>query len=161
MVEGENRGKILTSWAFPEVVKHERSQGWFIGMGILAGFLVVYGVWTKDFLFALIIVMGAAITLLHHYKEALPVSCTLYELGLEIGHKYWEYRDLKTFWIIYEPPQVKTLYLQWRLPKPIIGIPLHNQNPLKIREMLNKYLTEDLDKEREPLTDGLVRMLKL
>lgn len=162
MPEEQNRGKILASWSFPEVVKHERGQGWFIGMGILAVALVVYAVLAGNFLFALIVVMGAAITMLHHYKQPLEVNCTLYELGLEVGHKFWSYKEIKKFWILYEPPRVKTLYLQWQVAlKTVMRIPLQDQNPLKIRELLGRYLEEDLEKEREPLTEGLARMLKL
>ena len=158
----ENRGKILTKWSFPEVTKHERGQGWFVGMGVLGALLVIYALATQNFLFALIVVMGAAIIMLHHYRESIIVTCTLYELGLELGHKFWSYKDLKKFWIIYEPPHIKKLYLIWQTNlKPVLAVPLGDQNPLKIREFLGRYLEEDLAKEREPLTEGLARMLKL
>jgi hypothetical protein len=40
-------------------------------------------------------------------------------------------------------------------------IPLENQNPLDIRKLLTEYLEEDLDKEDEPISEGLSRWLKL
>ena len=158
----ENRGKVLSQWSFPETVRHARGQAWFITMGIVAALLVIYAIVTMNFLFALIIVLAAAITMLHHYREPIVVACTLYELGVEVGHKFWSYKDLKKFWIIYEPPHVKKLYFIWQTAmKPILSVPLGDQNPLKVRELLGRYLEEDLEKEREPLTEGIARVLKL
>ena len=63
---------------------------------------------------------------------------------------------------IYNPPAVKRLYLNFENGwKPEVSIPLENQNPLYIRNILLQYLREDAEKTEESLYDSLSRQLKL
>ena len=45
--------------------------------------------------------------------------------------------------------------------RPSVTISLENQNPLEIRQILLEYLTEDVDKENESVSDGVSRLMKL
>jgi len=159
---GNDNGEIFFSWEFPEYFKYERSKLWYLGMGILGGILLIYCLFAKNFLFALIVIMVGIIIFLYEAKEPLNVSFSITEDGLELGRNFYPWKDLKNFWIIYEPPKIKTLYFifknAWR---PRLNIPLLDQNPLKIREKLLEYLDEDLEKEEEPISDSFGRFLKL
>jgi len=79
-----------------------------------------------------------------------------------VGTKFYPFSELEKYWIIYNPPEVKTLYFE---PKNIIkhrlSVPLLDADPLLIRSYLNQYLFEDLDVEEEPLSDRLGRILKM
>ena len=62
---------------------------------------------------------------------------------------------------MYEPP-VKLLYIK---PQtfflPSISFPLEDQDPVDIRAFLRQYLEEDINREHEPITDRIMRRLKL
>ncbi|KKU49315.1 MAG: hypothetical protein UX68_C0001G0063, partial [Parcubacteria group bacterium GW2011_GWA2_46_9] len=71
-------------------------------------------------------------------------------------------KDLKSFWIIYEPPEVKMLYFDFKNAwRPRLPIPLQDENPIEVRRLLLKYLEEDLSRESEPTSDALSRLLRL
>ena len=42
-----------------------------------------------------------------------------------------------------------------------LQVPLLDVDPMPIRELLNKFVEEDVDKEEEPLTDRFSRLFKL
>ena len=90
------------------------------------------------------------------------VSFKITEDGIAINGKLYEYKVIKNFYIIYEPPEVKTLYFEPKsLLSPRIPIALEDQNPVEIRQILRQYLTEDIDREDEPVSDQTSRLLKL
>lgn len=156
------KGNNLLSWHFPEFETYERTTTWYIVFFILAGALLVYAVLMTDFLFAVIIVMSSIIILLWHRKEPVELDINIMEAGIEIGNKFYMYKEIKSFFIIYEPPQVTTLFVQLRTnTKPRISIPLNGQNPVKVRDILLNFLEEDVDKNDEPGSDYLIRALKL
>jgi hypothetical protein len=157
-----SHGKTLLSWTFPEFVQYERSRSWFFGAGLIIAGLLVYSFFALNFLFAVIIIMIAVIMFLHSRKSPLDISFEITEDGLKVGEKFYEYKTLKKFWIIYEPPEVKNLYISFKSSiKPALKIPLKNQNPLQVRKVLLDYLEEDLTQEEEPFADLLSRRLKL
>jgi len=157
-----NRGKKLITWTFPEIIKHERSRGWYIAAIIIGVLLLIYALFTFNLLFALIIIVTAIILFLRHKEGVSDIDFTIYEDGVEIGNNFHEFRELRDFYVIYEPPEVKNLYLNFRSAlQPRLQIPLDDINPVKVREILLDYLNEDLDKENEPITDALGRWLKL
>ncbi len=81
--------------------------------------------------------------------------------GIVSGGIVYPYKTVKTFWIIYNPPTVKTLnfetsaYLNSQ-----ISLELGSQDPVELKLFLNQYIPEDLDRE-ESFTDTLARNLKI
>jgi len=153
---------ILLSWQFPEYNIYERKKSWYIWAGIFFLGLLSYAVFTANFLFGLIMIMAAIILFVSHNKEPENLNFSLSEKGIIVEDKIYPYKDIKKFWLLYEPPEVKNIYFEFKSSfKPILIIPLQNQNPLKVREILKKYLTEDLEKENESTSDALARVLKI
>lgn len=180
----QDHGKILASWKFSEFIKPERTKAWYFWALLIVGGLFIWAIITFNFLFALVILMIVFILLLHNKREPQELEFKITEDGLVIARslnrnegrqsnpvvndkaivsqRFYSYKEIKSFYIIYEPPQVKTLYFQLKSSlRPRLSIPLETQNPLKIRKILLKYLEEDLEKDTEPLSDQLARILKL
>lgn len=154
-------GRELHSWTVPEYHQHERGKWWYIIATSLAALSIVYALYTKNFLFAFIIIILAVIIFLHHTTEPADVRVTMTELGLMINGKFYRFRDISSFWIIYEPPFTKNLYLEFADSfRPPLVVGLGDEDPLELRRALLQYLVEDLEKKEEPLSDLLWRMLK-
>jgi len=84
------------------------------------------------------------------------------EDGIFIGSKFIEYEDLRSFYIIYYPPEIKNLYFETKsVIKQRIVVPLEDQNPVYIREILLNYLDEDLEKEEIPSSESISNIFKL
>ncbi|MDD4290618.1 MAG: hypothetical protein PHH83_05130 [Patescibacteria group bacterium] len=156
------RGNNLLSWHFPEFETYERTTTWYIIFFITVGLLMTYAIASLSFLFAVIILMSTIIILLWHRKEPAELDINIVEAGIEIGNKFYMYKEIKSFFIIYEPPQVTTLFILLKnRAKPRISVPLNGQNPIKVRDLLLNFIEEDVDKNDEPASDYLIRALKL
>ncbi len=152
----------LLSWQFPEYNSYQRKKSWYVWAGIFFLGILCYAIFTANFLFGLIIIMAAIILFVNHNKEPQNLNFSLLEKGIAIEDKIYAYGEIKKFWLLYEPPEVKNIYFEFKSSfKPVLMIPLGNQNPLKVREILKKYLAEDLEKENESTSEALARVLKL
>ncbi|NMC51634.1 hypothetical protein GYA54_02830 [Candidatus Kuenenbacteria bacterium] len=162
MTEDQQKTMEPLSWSFPEHEKHERSRRWYIIAGLIAAFLFVYALLTSNWLFALIIIMVIMVMFINHHSEPRPIEFIIDHEGIKLGEKHYKYKDIKNFWIIYEPPTVKKIFFVFMSnTKPILSIPIGEENPVDIRAFLRQYLEEDLDQEAEPFSEAMGRILKI
>ena len=99
---------------------------------------------------------------LQSHQTPQEVIFQITDLGIVIGTRFYAYSELKNFYIIYNPPQVKTLFLSAKsLTQPLLRIPLLDTNPIEVKHSLREFLTEDLEKEDEPLSEKLGRNLQI
>jgi len=158
-----DRGQEIISWLIPEFEKHARTKRWYVFMIIAAFVLLIYSFFSSNFLFAFIIIISALIIILHDGQEPILIRFTLTDEGIAVGRKFYDYDQFKDFSVIYKPRQdVKNLYFEFKNAlKPRLSIPLLDMNPLLIRENLLKYLSEDLERTDQPLSEGLAKLFKL
>jgi len=160
--ENIDHGKLLLEWTFPEYIPHKRGKAWYFWTLAISLALFIWSIVVADYLYTLIIVAIGLIFLLQNKRAPGLLDCRIKEDGLEIGRNFYAFRDIKKFYLIYRPPEVKTIYLDFKTGlRPTLPIPLESQNPIKVREILKKYLDEDLEKEEEPAADAISRSLKI
>lgn len=151
-------GDVLHAWTVQEYEQHERAVSWYIVMITVGLFLILFALFTGNFLFALIIILFGIIMFLQAHQVPLQVPFKITELGVILNDRFYPWIELKDFYIIYQPPMVKTLYLDTVSSfRPLLRIPLLDMNPVEVRNTLKEYLEEDLDKEEEPATDKVAR----
>ncbi|MBI2984270.1 MAG: hypothetical protein HYY50_01465 [Candidatus Kerfeldbacteria bacterium] len=162
MPDPHPRGDILMSWTFPEFDQHQRSRAWYLWfMAAVIAFLG-YAIWAANYTFAFIIFLAAFILVVRLRRRPLPVTVAIREEGIEVGQRFWTWRELKEYWIIYRPPETRKLYLEFKGAfRPALDISLETQNPLKIRQVLNEFLLENTKREEEPVSDQWSRALKI
>ena len=153
---------ILAIWEFPEFIKHERGKLWYIGFTIIFLALLTYSYLSDNLLFAIILAIFAILYFTSGKDDPVTMETAITEDGIFIGNKFIDYEDLRSFYIIYYPPEIKNLYFETKsIIKQRIAIPLEGQDPVYIRELLLEYLDEDLEKEEIPASEGISRILKL
>jgi len=155
-------GDILLSWEYPEYIAYNRGLVWYILAIVVTIALLVYAFLTENNLFMIIIVLTVIIFAVANSRRPEKVQFAITNIGIVLNDKFIAYNDIKNFWIIYQPPAVKTLYIE---PKsffsPRIQIHIEEQNPSQIRDLLLPYLMEDLEKEDEPQSEIWGRLFKL
>lgn len=162
-------GTVLRSWVIPEYTQHERSRRWFVVASLVGVVLIVISLWTPNwffttpnFMFMVIIILTAVTIFVQHQNLPPQLVVTLSEEGIAIGESFYTYRELGSFWVIYEPPHVKTLYFHFQSAwRPRLPVPLEDEDPSEIRRILLQYLPEDLERESEPTSDALARFFRL
>lgn len=156
----EDIGDILLTWDVKEYEQHKRSAWWYAIAGVIAAALVVYAIIDSNFLFGVIIVFVALIVTIQALRRPDSLKVAVTTRGIIMEDQLYNYENLDSFWLHYDPPQLKELGVsfgsKWR---PELSIPLENTNPLKIREVLGKHLREE--ERDEPATTIIGRVLKL
>ena len=156
-----DHGKVFAQWSFPDITLQPRSRRWYVAVGVIGGLMAIYGIWTGNFLFPILLCLFA-LTFTLVRRQSQTITCVISEDGVAVGPTFYPFRELKKFWIIYQPPDVKNLYLEFRNPlKTRLPVPLESQNPVTIRHLLLDFLFEDVHREEEPALDQISRLLKL
>lgn len=158
---GQNYGKELLRWDIKEHHEHARGALWFVLAGAFAVAFLLYSIATRNFLFAFIIIMFGVILATHSLRPAREYSFGIAELGILLGERFYPWKDIARFWIIYQPPEVKTLYFDFDGLRPRLAIALEETDPNDVRDILLSVIPEDTTKNEEPLTDKIARVLKI
>lgn len=155
-------GEALHEWIIKEYVQYERGVRWYVLMGAAAVALVLYGMLTSNFLFSLIIILAAIILFLQSHQKPAEIPFQITELGVALNNKFYSYSEIDSFYIVYQPPEIKTLFLQQKsLFHPVLRISLEEANPVEVRNTLREFLSEDTEREEEPLSDTVARKWKI
>jgi len=157
----EDYGNSLMSWQAPEYERQEKGRTWFVGAAVIAAFLIAASIWTRNYLLIIIIALFAIILYILHKKEPLIISIKITEKGIRFGDKFYPYKNIEEFWIIYDPP-AKTLNIKTKNTFfPQVSIEIEDHDPLKIRDLLLEYIEENEDKTEETNGEKLARRLKI
>jgi hypothetical protein len=157
----EDEGEPIFSWLVDEYERHERGPMWYVISFLVGVGLILYALVAQNFLFAIIIVMFGVVIGLSTLREPERILFRVTTRGVGVGHLFAPYKELKDFWLVYEPPHVKNLYLEYKNPlSPRIVVPMEDADPVVVRRALLDYLSENGTTE-EPLGDLLGRVLKL
>lgn len=155
-------GDVIHQWTIQEYDQHQRGVRWYVLM-ITAGMLfVIYGLMSNNFLFSLIIILAGIIMFIQSHQTPQQVLFQITELGIVVGHKFYNYSELKNFYIVYQPPEIKNLFFMTESNvHPILSVPLLDINPVQVRETLLEFMNEDLDTEKEPLSVTIARRWRI
>lgn len=155
-------GNALVSWETWEYPPHERSRTWYLIVGIIATCLLVYSIVTANYLFSIIVLMTGIIMLINGTRHPNREQVHITDMGVVIGDNFYDYKMIKEFALVYEPPIVKNLYIDFNnVLRPMISLDLEDTDPNLVRESLLPYVFENLEREDEALTDMLRRLYKL
>lgn len=134
-----------TAWEF----EHEPSRS--VLLLAFGGILALGGVVTVFFgnaLFAIFLLIAGGLLFASAFRAPRDVSCAVTSRGVKIGNRIYEFGDLQSFWIHYDPPIFRELVVVSRKTfLPVIRAPLGDLDPLRLREILLRFLREE---RREP-----------
>lgn len=160
--ETVNTGRVVYEWLIREYEQYARSRRWYFAMSSLGLLLIIFALFTQNYLFALIIIIFGIVLYLQEMQPPLDIYFAITETGIVIGRKFYSFNELKGFWIVYNPPEVKNLYFNLNnVVRHRLKIPLLDYDPRPIKEFISQYLEEDILKTEEPLSDRLARVFKI
>ncbi len=158
----ENIGETYAQWEIDEYPQYQRNKTWYILMSIVTLALLTYSILTYNFLFAVVVVLLLFIVFFQHYQIPRKITIKITDQGVLAGNTFYPYKDLYSFWVVYNPPHVSSLYFDFISPSVrTIRFSLEDENPMEVREILKYFLLENFEKEEELIDDKLSRKLKL
>ena len=150
----------LLEWSAPEFVKYRKNPEWFVVGGLTAFGFLLFALFTKNLIFALIIILASFSIFIWTQKEPQKVSFAITNKGILINKKnLLSFDGLKSFWIFNEPSEIKYISLESKkIFMPRIPIPLGERLPEEVRQLLSKFLPEQ--EQEESLIDALGKHLR-
>ena len=122
-----------------------------------AGALLFYH---QDTLMAIFLILSSLVIILYTNKQPGISKVIISQAGITIDDTTYYYKNLKSFWLDYDPHGSKELSLEakkWYMP--YVKISIENQNPVEIRSLMVSFVTE---KEHEKsLIDLISRKIGL
>lgn len=161
-IDHVDAGESLYEWETWEFPPHERSKNWYIGASIIAALCIIYAIATANYIFAIIILLFGILFLLDQMRHPERIKVHITNLGVVFGDEFYSYEEMKDFSIVYSPPDVKLLYIDFiQAWHPLLTVHLEDADPNEVRDLLVQYAFENLEREDETLTDMVKRLYKL
>lgn len=133
---------------------------WFIAIGGLTLILIAIAVLTKNFLLAIIILVGGLTLIVHHAKEPRPITCSIIKHGVRLDDRLYPYHHLQSFFIDDGEHNRKVRLLTNKTFFPHLSLPLpDDQDAEIIRQTLLAFLPET--RHDKPLIEAVVEFLEL
>ena len=153
-------GKLLISWEAPEFVRYDKSLQWYIIALIFICSMAGYGIYTNSPIMSITFILIGVVGYIQTHREPQIVSFSLTTSGVLVGKEFYPYENIQSFWIFYEPPHTKILSLHTTGNiLPYVHIPLDEEDPVIIRQVLTEY-TEEIEQDHN-IMDTLERILNL
>ncbi len=136
----------IMRWRAPEFEKSAWEKKWYLIATLILSVIILYALFSNNPIVAITFILIGVVGYLYLQKEPRILDFAISGSGIIAGDEIYEFSEIKSFWIFYEP-YIKVVSL--RLKNKLVShvhIPIHNQNPVKIREVLLQYIPE---KEQE------------
>ncbi len=157
----EHHGEVRHTFYAPEFLDYERGMVWYAVAGGISLVILAVGLLNQAITFVIAYLLAMAVYFLLHHTEAklLEVSVTAY--GVRIDGEFFPYNEIKSFWLIWDPPYIADLKLELRRRlHPIRTIHIFGQDPESLRTLLRAHV-EEATERGETKTSTLVRLLRL
>lgn len=152
------RSTFTIEWEAPEHEHKERSGDWFWSVGILSVSVAITAAILDNFIFGLVVLIGAFALCLFVNREPDSIRVIVSEKGIAKNNIYYPYHTLQSFWIDVEHPHKKMILRSQKPLMPFIVIPIGDSVDIeKLHETLSLLLPEEYHKL--PLVEQLLEYL--
>ncbi len=131
-------------WKAYEHTHSEKGSDWFWALGIIAASSAVVAILFQNFLFALLIIIGAFTMSLLASRPPQELTFSLSKRGIMIDRSLYPYQMLVAFWIEGRETESPTLIIDaQKFMTPHIIVSLENTDAEKVHTYLSEYLPEE------------------
>lgn len=151
---------ILLDWRAPEFEVYEKGFWWYLIAAALDISIIAYALITNNPIMAITFILAGIVGYIYLEKDPRIVQFAITPDGIIAGNEIYSFENMHSFWIFYDPPHTKVLSLHTKASMfPFVHIPIDDQNPVLIHEILSEYITEV--KQEHSLTDTISRILHI
>lgn len=155
----ENKSeKFLMRWSALENEVYERNEKMNSYTTIVLLAIIAYAVYTNSPIMAITFVLIGVVGYMFLNKESGSVDFAIAPEGVIAGKEIYEFENIKSFWIFYEPNGKKVISLHIKNNfLPFAHIPIGDEDPVAVRSILVRYIPEI--KQEKSLVDTLEKIL--
>ncbi|MFZ5982125.1 MAG: hypothetical protein ACOYS2_00920 [Patescibacteria group bacterium] len=151
--------KALMHWKAPEFESlFRREKKWYMYIALILAVIIGYAVYTNSPLMAIVFVLIGILGYIYLNQDARELDFLITPDGIIAGREIYHFDNIDSFWIFYEPGDIKVISLDTKsFLTPFVHIPINDQDPVAIREILVKYIPEV--KQEPSVIDLLERII--
>lgn len=151
---------VLARWQGPEYEVYSRDRIWYLITTLILIAIIAYMLITDSPIAAITFILIGIVGYIHLQKKPRVLDFTISRDGVSAGNEIYEFDQIKSFWIFYEPPHTRILSLHTKGSMvPYVHFPIHQEDPSKIRKALVKSIPEK--KQSFTVVDMLERLLHI
>lgn len=155
---GEILAGALLRWRAPEYEKYERGRKWYLYAALVLLAIIAYAIYTDSPVMAITFVLIGVVGYIFLNRDPQTIDFAVTRDGIIAGRELYDFDNVKSFWIFYEPHDIKVISLHTKSAlMPFVHIPIHNEDPVEIRSVLLEYIQEV--KQDPSLVDTFERLL--
>lgn len=158
----EALGRVLENslmrWRAPEYEKYEKGRRWYLYAALALLAIIGYAIYTNSPIMAITFILIGVVGYIFINREPRVIDFAVTRDGVLAGRELYDFDNIKSFWIFYEPHDIKVVSLHTKsLMMPYAHIPIHEEDPVRIRGILLQYIPEV--KQEPSLVDTFERLL--
>lgn len=147
-------------WRTYEHDPYSVGKKFYIFATIFLGSAVTYALFANSPIMAITFILIGVVGYLFLNKDPKIVTFRITHNGIIAGNEIYEFDNLKSFWIYYDPPHEKILSLRSKSTfTPFIHIPIEDEDPVHIRKILIDFIPEM--KQQHNIVDSIERFLHM
>ena len=148
----------IFSWTAPEHIKMNRSKSWYLYLALILAAIITYAIYNNSPVMAIIFILFGVMSYIFINKEPSLIEFRITKEGVIVKNELYEFEKVESFWIYYEPGEMKALTLHLKdTILPYVHLPLGNQDPIELKEVVSRYVPEEV--EKVSFIDGFERFL--
>lgn len=160
MLLTQNSRDVLYRWKGPEFEVYERDKKWYLVMSAILLIIISWALYSNSPIMAITFILIGVVGYIYVNKEPRVLDYIVTHDGVIVGNELYQYENIDSFWIFYEPPHTKILSLKTKgILLPFVHVPLHDEDPVRVREIILDHIPER--KQEEGLTEVLERLIRL
>ena len=135
---------MVIEWETLEYEHREKPSNWYWLVGFIALLLVVGAIILKNFLLAILVLLGAFTLVLYARRRPKIIKVAVSRRGIQIHNNLFPYHTLRSFWLHDEEPERKIIIQSEKLFMPHIHLPLATDlDHQALRAFLLDFLPEE------------------
>ncbi|MFZ2153650.1 MAG: hypothetical protein WAV16_00245 [Candidatus Moraniibacteriota bacterium] len=152
--------QTLLHWQGPEYEHYPKEKRWYSIAALILSVIIIYALVKNSPIMAITFILIGVVGYTQLEKSPRVLDFKITTDGVMAGKDLYEFENIKSFWIFYEPPHTKILSLHCdAMLTPFIHIPVHQIDPVKLREILLEFVPEE--KQKPTLVDTIERLLHI
>ncbi len=151
---------VVMHWQAPEYETFEKDRTWYAIISLLLVSVIGYAIYTDSPIMAITFILIGVVGYIFLNRDPRLMDFAITHQGIIAGREIYEFENIQSFWIFYEPHDIKVISLHTKNRLlPFVHIPIHQENPLEVRNFLLEYIPEI--KQEPSLVDTFERILKI
>ncbi len=133
----------VIQWDAPEYYHWPHSADWFWSYGIVVTSIAILSILFSNVLFAIFIVIAGILAGYYAARKPDIIHCELQPLGILAGKTFYDYNDIRSFWVDDNHPHAKLVLISKKLFSMHIVIPVDDTtHPADITEYLIRHIPQ-------------------